>query len=84
MQKSIHTHEQQVFQSLLKKVRKEQGLTQVELAERLDTVVSRISDYENGNRRMDLPQLLHYCVALRIDLTDFVRRFVTECRSSNT
>lgn len=75
MQKSIHTDEQKHFQEMLKAIRKEANLTQVELAKRLNTHHSRISDYENGERRLDLVQLKHYCNALGVTLTEFVERF---------
>jgi transcriptional regulator with XRE-family HTH domain len=68
VQKSINTAQQQILQRLLRQVRVEAGLTQVELAERLNTSHSRISDYERGERRLDLVQLNEYCDALGISL----------------
>ena len=53
----------------------EAGLTQVELARRLNTVSSRISDYERGERRLDIVQLKAYCDAIGIPLLGFVARF---------
>ena len=60
---------------LLREIRKEAKLTQVELAERLETPHSRISDYERGGRRLDLVQLREYCMALDVTLRQFVDRF---------
>lgn len=45
------------------------------LAERLETSHSRISDYERGERRMDLIQLRQYCKVVGLPLQEFVRRF---------
>jgi transcriptional regulator with XRE-family HTH domain len=73
--KSIHTDQQQLFQELLKQVRLEAGLTQVELAKKLNTSHSRISDYERGGRRLDMVQMKKYCEALGITLREFVDRF---------
>ena len=64
MNKSIHTAPQKRLEVLLRQVRLEAGLTQVELAQRLDTSHSRISDYERGERRLDLVQLRDYCAVL--------------------
>ena len=71
MQKSIYTAQQRRFLKLLRAVRKEAGLTQVQLAERMDTLQSRITDYERGIRRLDLM----VCEAVGIPLLEFVRRF---------
>ena len=75
MQKSIHTAEQRRLLELLKRVRLEARLTQVELAKKLDTPHSRISDYERGERRLDLIQMRRYCEAVGITLREFVDRF---------
>ena len=75
MRKSIYTAQQRHFQNLLKQVRQDAGLTQTSLAERLETAHSRISDYERGERRLDLIQLRDYCHAMGVPLQEFVRRF---------
>ena len=74
MRKSIHTTQQKHFQALLRQIRKEAGLTQVELAARLHTPHSRVSDYERGERRLDLIQLRSYLKVMRVDLAVFVAR----------
>ena len=78
VQKSIYTPQQRQFLALLRQVRVEAGLTQMELAERLDATQSRISDYERGERRMDLLELYQYCQALGMSLTGFVQRVEEE------
>lgn len=75
MQKSIYTAQQGHFLSLLRQVRQEAGLTQKQLAERLGTYQSRITDYERGLRRMDLMELRQVCEAVGVPLPEFVRRF---------
>lgn len=75
MNKSVHSPDQVRFQELLRQLRKEAGFTQQELAKRLDTPVSRISNYERGDRRMDLVQLKEYVAAMGLRLHDFVDRF---------
>ena len=75
VRKSIHTEQQRHLQDLLRQVRQDAGLTQISLAERLETAHSRISDYERGERRLDLLQLREYCQALGVPLQEFVKRF---------
>jgi transcriptional regulator with XRE-family HTH domain len=75
VQKSIYTVQQRRFLELLRAVRKEAGLTQDQLAERLGTLQSRITDYERGIRRLDLMELRQVCVAVGVPLLEFVRRF---------
>jgi transcriptional regulator with XRE-family HTH domain len=75
MKKSVHTDAQKSLQSLLRSLRRKAGLTQVELAKRLDTPHSRISNYKRGERRMDIVQLRDYCLAVGITLTEFIDLF---------
>jgi transcriptional regulator with XRE-family HTH domain len=75
VQKSLYSAQQQHFLALLKAVRREAGLTQQQLAERLETIQSRITDYERGIRRMDLMELRQVCEAVGISLPEFVQRF---------
>ena len=74
--KAIHSAQQAHLQELLRRVRKEAGLTQVELGQRLDEPQSLISDYERGERRLDLIELKQICDAVGVDLSDFVSEFV--------
>ncbi len=60
---------------LLRQVRQEKGLRQVDLADRLGQPQSFVSKYESGERRLDLLELRLVCEALGIALADFVRRF---------
>ena len=51
---------------LLVDARKAQGLTQVEVAERLNKPQSFVSKYESGERRVDVVELLEICKVLKI------------------
>jgi len=75
MNKSIYTAQQTVLRSLLKEVRLEAHLRQVDLAERLDEPQSFVSKYEAGERRLDLIELRHVCEAIGIPLRVLVDRF---------
>lgn len=74
---SRHTPEiqQRKLQALLRQLRESCGLRQVDLARRLGQPQSFISKYETGERRLDLPELLHVCRAMNVPLKDLVRRF---------
>jgi transcriptional regulator with XRE-family HTH domain len=63
------------LQKLLKAVREEANLTQVQVAERLGAPQSFVSKYESGERRLELAEIDAICSAIGISLTDFVRRY---------
>ena len=49
-----------------------QGLTQVQLAERLGRPQSFVSKYERGERRLDFVEVFEIAEALRVDVCDLV------------
>lgn len=51
------------------------GLTQMDLAARLQKPQSFVSKYESGERRLDLVELQQICSAVGIDIVEFVREF---------
>jgi len=75
MEKSVFTHEYGVFLALLREVRRRQGMTQVELSERLGETQSFVSKCERGERRLDVAQLRVFCLALGVPLVKFVAEF---------
>jgi transcriptional regulator with XRE-family HTH domain len=79
MQKSVFSHRQEVLASLLRKVRRELGLRQVDVARLLGEPQSFVSKYESGERRLDLPELEQICKAIGVALSDFVRRYEEAC-----
>jgi transcriptional regulator with XRE-family HTH domain len=75
MRPSIGTAEHKRLVALLRKIRTDAGLTQVDLAKRLREPQAFVSRYETGERRLDLLELREVCRAVGIDLKDFVREF---------
>lgn len=75
MPKTIYRPENAVLLSLLKKYRKEAGLTQVECSKALDRPQSFMSDVECGTRRLDIVQLRDLCKILGIGLQDLIAEF---------
>ena len=65
--------ERHTLLGLLKEIRIEAGLRQVDLAEKLHVPQSMISKYEVGERRVDLLELRDICAALGISLVEFVQ-----------
>lgn len=74
MEKSIFTTSQERMLELLRQIRHEAGLRQVDLAEKLGEPQSFISKYESGERRLDLLEVRFICQAMGITLTQFVER----------
>lgn len=55
-------------------VRKNAGVTQEEVAERLNRHQSFVSKYENGERRVDLIEFLDIAEAIGFDPVVFIRK----------
>ncbi len=62
--------------ALLRQVRLDANLTQLQLAEKIGQTQSYVSKYENGEQRLDLIELEGVCKAVSISLTDFVERYL--------
>jgi transcriptional regulator with XRE-family HTH domain len=75
MRKSLFSKDYKCFLNLLRKVREGAGLTQEQIAERLETTQSIISKCERGERRLDVVELKAWCHALNIPLTVFIAEF---------
>jgi transcriptional regulator with XRE-family HTH domain len=67
--------QQKVLLSLLRQLRQNAGLTQVELALKLGKPQPFVSYYESGARRLDLLELRQVCGILGISLVEFIKRF---------
>lgn len=67
--------QQKALLSLLRQLRTDAGITQVEMAKRLRKPQPFVSYYESGARRLDLLELRQICGVLGISLLDLVTRF---------
>jgi transcriptional regulator with XRE-family HTH domain len=74
VEKSIYSAEYQRLCSLLRELRHEAGLTQVQVAEQLEVPQSFVSKYESGERRLDVVELGHVAGALGVSLRDVLDR----------
>jgi transcriptional regulator with XRE-family HTH domain len=71
MDKSIFTQDYTLFLSLLRGTRKKAGLTQEQVAHRLQQTQSFVSKCERGERRIDVIELYAFCDAIGISFTEF-------------
>jgi transcriptional regulator with XRE-family HTH domain len=69
---SVYSREYKVFLKLLRQERKKTGLTQIDLAKRLQRTQSFVSKCERGERRLDIIEARRFCRAMGTDLTSFV------------
>ncbi len=80
--KSIVSAEYQRLCALLRQMRGEAGLTQVQMAERLGVPQSFVSKYESGERRLDVIELGHVARAMGTKLSQVVARLEGQPSSS--
>ena len=75
MPKSIHTRGHVQLAKLLKELRLEAGLTQVELGKKVRRPQSWVSKCESGEQRLDLVELRLLAQAFGVSLGTLVRRW---------
>ena len=75
MQKHSSSSKQHALLTLLREIREEAGLRQVDVASRLGYPQSLVSKYESGERRLDLLELEQVCEACKVDLQTFIKRY---------
>jgi len=74
MEKSIYSAEYKRLCELLRQLREEAGVRQIDLAERLKVPQSFVSKYESGERRLDVIETAAIAKALGTTLANVVRR----------
>jgi DNA-binding XRE family transcriptional regulator len=74
VEKSIYSAEYQRLCGLLRQLRHEAGLTQVQVAARLGVPQSFVSKYESGERRLDVVELGHVAGALGVTVREVLDR----------
>lgn len=77
-EKSVFTQEYQLFLRHLRQARKDSGLTQVQLGERLGQAQAIISKCERGERRLDVIELRAYCGAMGISYLQLLQQLEIE------
>lgn len=74
MEKSIYSAEYQRLCAVLRELRQEAGLTQVQVAAELDVPQSFVSKYESGERRLDVIELRHVAQVLGVPVRVVLER----------
>lgn len=64
----------------LRQLRINAGLTQQQLAEKIEQTQSFISKYESGEQRLDMYQLTVICEACGTRLSFFIKTIEDDCR----
>lgn len=80
MPSSVFTQRHQEFIQFLVATRKAAGITQVELADRLDRPQSFVSKVERGERRIDVIEFCQVAEALGHDPSGLLYEFVEQER----
>lgn len=75
MKQSLQSTRHADLANVLRAYREAAGLSQSELAAKIDEPQSFVSKYEGGVRRLDLVELEQVAVALGVTLTELVRAF---------
>lgn len=75
MQKSLHTDGHRRLAALLRRIREEAGLRQLDVAQALDEPQSFVAKYETGERRLDLVELTQIAEALGTTIEAVVVRW---------
>ncbi len=78
MRKSIYNSDYNSFLTLLIKARKEIGLTQSELAAKLNKPQSFVSKYESGERRIDVIEFIEISNVLKIAPDKIIKKISTK------
>lgn len=72
MRSSIYSEDQEILRQMLRRARKEAGLKQQEVAALLDKPQSFVAKYENGERQLNVLELIKLLSALNQRPDDFI------------
>ena len=76
MSKQLRTARHRRGMDVLVEMREDAGVTQRELARRLERAHSYVSRIEKGDRRLDLPEFIEWCELLDVDPVAAMRRIM--------
>jgi transcriptional regulator with XRE-family HTH domain len=82
MEKSIFSESYGIFLRQLRAAREKSGLSQVELANRLNETQSWVSKCERGERRIDVIELRAFCEAMDVPFLEFSQQLDSDLRTS--
>lgn len=72
---SVYSQDYSIFLECLRQARRRSGISQRELAQRLDKSASYVAKVETGYNRMDIHQIRCYLDAVEIPFLEFMQQF---------
>jgi transcriptional regulator with XRE-family HTH domain len=69
-----YSHRHGHFRALLRRIREEAGLSQMDLAEKLGKPQTFVSKSELGERRIDFLETVNFCAACGVTVKQFLER----------
>jgi transcriptional regulator with XRE-family HTH domain len=78
MTRSTHHDHYRRLLDLLRDVRRELGVTQIDLGQRLDNTQAFVSKFERGERRLDVVEFVEVCEALGVPPLDVFARYLAQ------
>jgi len=76
LSKQLRTARHRKVIAVLAEVRTKAGVTQRELARRLDRAHSYVSRIEKGDRRLDVPEMIQWCEVLDADPVEAMKHIM--------
>lgn len=73
--KTLYRDENRIFAELLRDLRREAKLTQVEISQRLSRAQTFASEAERGLRKLDVVQVRDWCQVCGVALVDVITEF---------
>lgn len=75
---------QQKQNDLLREIREEAGLRQIDVAAKLKLPQSFVSKYETGEKKLEVSELYLLCQILEVSFEEFARRLVVKCKGARS
>lgn len=75
MPNSMHSQKYQIFREMLVDARLKTGLTQVQVAEKIDKPQSYVSKYERGERRLDFTEFVELAIVFEMNIAAFIEQY---------
>ena len=75
--------EHEKFQSVLRGLRAESKVSQADVARSMGVSQQTAARFESGERRMDLVEIRHWCLAIGVPVEEVVRRFLEKVREAS-
>lgn len=75
MPNSMHSQKYQIFREMLVEARLNIGLTQVQVAEKVNKPQSYVSKYERGERRLDFTEFVELATVFEMDIAAFIHQY---------